>query len=167
MDDIHTRIKIIPVEKCLIHEGTVQEWVDQIAATIKNDGILKNPIIVTAHESYYVVLDGMHRFAAIEQLELPDILVCEVDYFSQGVVLEPPATKKEVLECALSKRILPPKSTKHAIAGRPLRVDLDLALLRESVDLETKNKKLQAHLQKYRDNHQLRFYPESVYVFAD
>lgn len=167
MDEICSRIKILPTEKCLIHEGVVPKWVDEIAGAITKDGMMKNPIIVTAHESCYVVLDGMHRFAAIQQLRIPTILACEVDYFSQEIVLEPPWTKEEVLKRAMTKTLLPPKSTKHLIGSRPLRVDLDLSLLKEPIDLKTKNRRLQEHLQSYCDSHRLRFYPESVYIFAD
>lgn len=167
MDEICPRIKIIPTEKCLIHEGVVQKWVDQIADTIQNDGIMKNPIIVTAHEGHYVVLDGMHRFAALQQLKIPDILVFEVDYISKEIVLEPPATKEEVIGAATRKKLLPPKSTKHIVPGRPLRVDLDLTLLKEPTDLKIKNERLQKFLRSYQESRRARFYPEPVYVFAD
>lgn len=282
MDDIYSRIKIIPTASCLVHEGIVQKWVDDIASNIKNDGLMKNPVIVAKHERYSVVLDGMHRFAALKQLEIPDILACEVEYFSPKIVLEgwdafvfqkfsaaklleelfpakagfqtlkikslaeakaavlkrqlllaigekngeilalqkkelsskevlevlceavdkldrtlsdryskliyvdntgsldnfvgadvesivlrPQFTKQEVLDRTLHKKIFPPKSTRHLIPQRPLHVDLDLSLLRAKIDLKTKNKLLQDHLKWCYENNRVRFYPESVFVFAD
>lgn len=167
MDEIFQRIQIVPLDKCLIHEGVIEKCVAQIASHIQNDGFLKNPIIVTQHKDHHVILDGMHRFVALAELKAPDILVYEVDYFSNGIVLKPPFTKKEVLKRALTQKILPPKSTTHIISNRPLRVDLDLALLRSDLDLETKNKRLQAHLKECVANHHVRFYPESVYLFGD
>lgn len=167
MDDIYTRIKIIPVSQCLIHEGIIEKLVDQIASNFKNDGVMKNPIIVTLHQGRTIVLDGMHRFAAIEQLGIPDILVFEVDYFSKEVVLEPPHRKEDILERTLNGKIFPPKSTTHLISGRPLRVDLPLSVLNGPNNLETKNRLLQGHLKWCHENNRVRFYPESVTIFAD
>ena len=282
MDDIYSRIKIIPIGKCLSHEGIIEKWVDQIAANIKDQGVMKNPVIVTKHEPYYVVLDGMHRFAALKKLGIRDILACEVDYFSPKIILEgwdaivfkemkarsllselfpsengyryrhvsdlalakkevlerrsllavadkggeilllekegtpaeclveelcfatdkidrvfserdikvlyidnfltlddfpvssagsvvlrPQFTKKEVIDHTLHKKLFPPKSTRHLIPERPLRVDFDLSLLSADIDLHTKNKVLQDHLRWCYENNRVRFYPESVYIFSD
>lgn len=167
MDEIFKRIQIVPIQKCLMHEGVREEFVEQIASQIKTDGFLKNPIIVTKHQNRYVILDGMHRLAAIKKLKVPDILVYEVDYFSGEALLDPPFTKEEVLKRALYQDLLPPKSTHHIISKRPLRVDLDLSLLSANLDLETKKQRLQDHLQKCVAHHHVRFYPESVYLFGD
>ncbi len=167
MDEICRRIQIISVDRCLPHEGIKQELVGQIASHIQNDGILKNPIVVTPYQGCFVILDGMHRFAAIRQLNIPAILIFEVDYFSEGVVLEPPFAKKEILERAVSRNIFPPKSTRHLVSGRPLRIDLDLALLRSDQDLRSKNKILQDRLRRCYENNRVRFYSESVTVFSD
>lgn len=282
MDDIYSRIKIVPLKDCLVHEGIVQKWVDAIASNIKSDGLMRNPTIITRHNHNCVVLDGMHRFAALKQLEIRDILACEVDYFSNRIVLEgwdaflfepvaakkllgelfpegegffllpakdfqeaqaqvlgrqsllavgvregeilllkkknlakedwlevlctavdkvdrtvsqrfskfiyvdnsltldsfegsgaeavifrPQFTKQEVIDRTLHKKIFPPKSTRHLIPERPLHVDLDLSLLRAPIDLKTKNELLRDHLKWCYENNRVRFYPESVYVFAD
>lgn len=285
MEAIHNRIKIIPISKCLVHEGIVEDWAGQIATSIRNDGFMKNPVIVAKHDGYYVVLDGMHRFRAIKKLGINDILAYEVDYFSKEVILEgwdifsftkigaegflkdvfpankgyqilklknlaeardkvlkqsillavgdkaskactvlgltkkdvakkdlldvlceavdrldrklakglnktiyvdnsltlasfsessarslvlrPQFTKQEVLDRTLHKKIFPPKSTRHLIPARPLRVDLDLSLLRGSISLKAKNKLLQDHLQWCHENNRVRFYPESIFIFAD
>lgn len=279
MEDLYSRIKIIPLLQCLSHEGIVERWVDQIAFNILNEGVLKNPVIVTYHDPYYVVLDGMHRYAAIKQLGIGDILACEVDYFSDKIILEgwdalvfqkldakkfleelfpasegyklkqsqsleeaasqvrhrktllamldrdgdgwtlemgnsvgvealcvtadrldrtlhernlktvyidnsltlkdwptsdaaslilrPQFTKQEVIERTLNKKLFPPKSTRHLIPERPLRVDLDLSLLRANIDLEIKNRVLKDHLKWCYENNRVRYYPESVHIFAD
>lgn len=280
MDEIFNQIKIIPTNCCLVHEGVVQKWVDDIASTIKRDRNLKNPIIVTQHKGYYVVLDGMHRYAALLQLEIPNILVCEVDYNKESIllggfdaftfkklnaeallrsifpseegyvlqeilslsvakegvlereyllamadkggkiwaldkekgkedldticetvdrvdrmmserfprtiytnnefsltdfeasnaasiVLRPQFGKQEVLDRTLNHKIFPPKSTRHLIPGRPLRVDVDLTLLSADMGLESKNKLLQKHLQWCFENNRVRYYPEPVYTFSD
>lgn len=280
MDEIFNQIKIVPASRCLVHEGTVKKWVDDIASMIQRDKNLKNPIIVTAHKGHYVVLDGMHRFAAMAQLGIPDILVYEVDYNSPdivlggfdaftfkklnaenlmselfpaaegfhlqkfptlsaakeqvssrdfllamsdkngavwgldrtsgkedmdaiceavdrvdrvmsdrfpraiyvnnelslqdfgesaaaSIVLRPQFSKGEVLDRTLNKKIFPPKSTRHLIPGRPLRVDVDLTLLSADLDLESKNRLLKKHLHWCFENNRVRYYPEPVYTFSD
>ena len=279
MKELYSKIKIIPVSQCLSHEGIVDRWVDQIAFNILNDGVMKNPIIVTYHDPYYIVVDGMHRYAAIKQLEIKDILVYEVDYFSEEVALEgwdalvfpetnitsilqelfqkdfyfekvknlkkvveeirqrksilawidkkqnctlvkkegqknytvetlsqaanlldrylhektlktlyidnsltlkewpganahslilrPQFTKNEIIERTLQKKLFPPKSTRHLIVERPLRVDLDISLLRASIDIAEKNQVLQDHLKWCYENNRVRYYPEPVHIFAD
>ncbi|MBI5299136.1 MAG: ParB N-terminal domain-containing protein [Deltaproteobacteria bacterium] len=282
MDEIYHRLQIIPIADSLVHEGIVEKWVDQIASNVKDQGIMKNPVIVCRKNPYYIVLDGMHRFAALKKLGVRDILACMVDYFSpkivlegwdaflfqpldlplllkelfpeksgyhysrvenlaeakkrvlsrksllavgdtngsvfalekknldsnelveelcvandridrilserdvkvvytdnsltldnfsvsgaQSVVLRPQFTKEEVLARTLHKKIFPPKSTRHLIPERPLRVDLNLSLLMTDIDLKTKNKLLQDHLKWCYENNRVRFYPESVYIFAD
>jgi len=280
--DIYPRMKIVPIDKCLAHEGIVKKWVDRIAFNILDHGIFKNPIIVAKEKDHYVVIDGMHRFAAFKKLELRDILVCEVDYLSDKIVLEswdaftfkplgaltfledlfsdnkdyvinecadlntaraellerkhlliagdkdgkfytldkkdgdiehlldelihvteiadaeidarnlrvlyvanslsdeqfensdaasmilrPQFRKEEVIERTLNRQLFPRKSTRHLIPERPLRVDLDLSLMRANIDLDIKNRLLDEHLKWCFESDRVRFYPESVYVFAD
>lgn len=280
--DIYPRIKIVPMEKCLAHEGIVQKWVDRIAFNILDHGVVKNPIIVSEHNKHYIVIDGMHRFAAFNKMELPNVLVCETDYYSDKIILEgwdaftfrpldakslltelfpigegyvieecndisearlqilerkhllvagdksgkfytldkpkiddehlldelihvtqrvdaeidardlrvlyvenslsdekfensdaesmiirPQFRKEEVIVRTLNRQLFPRKSTRHIIPDRPLRVDLDLSLLRANIDLEIKNRLLDEHLKWCFESDRVRFYPESVYVFAD
>ena len=280
--DIYPRLKIVPIDKCLAHEGIVQKWVDRIAYNILDQGVVKNPIIVSEHKGHYVVIDGMHRFAAFNKMEIKNILVCETDYNSDKILLEgwdaftfrPLNTKKllaelfpesegykigeckdlalarkqllgrkhllvagdkggkfytldkprmdeehmldelihitemidaeidarnlrvlyvenslsddkfansdaismiirpqfrkyEVIERTLQKKLFPRKSTRHLIPDRPLRVDLDLSLLRANIKLDIKNRLLDEHLKWCFESDKVRYYPESVYVFAD
>lgn len=167
MDEICKQIQIVHLQKCLIHEGTIPKLVEQIAGHLKADGIMKNPIVVTEHQNHLVILDGMHRFAALRELNVRDILVYVVDYASPDVVLEPPHHKADVLQRAVSQNLLSPKSTKHIIARRPLRLDVDLTLLKADLDLAEKNRRLQEHIQQCRTDNRVRFYPESVFLFSD
>lgn len=279
-------IKIVPIESCLAHEGVVAKWVDGIIYNIQDTGVLKNPIIVTRRDPYYVVIDGMHRFAACRELKLKDILVCEIDYAApeiavegwnafafdgvnveelgrelirpavgesgsayrlhavrnlsachaaaasrqaligiadkegrwvtlqrtakgaptldelieltakvdkilerrgvriayvgssisetefarteaSAVVVRPIFTKDEIISRTLQKKLFPRKSTKHVVPNRPLRMDLNLALLRADIDLATKNQVLQEHLKWCYESDRVRYYPEPVLIFSD
>jgi hypothetical protein len=280
--DIYPRLKIVPIDKCLAHEGIVQKWVDRIAYNILDHGVVKNPIIVSEHKGHYVVIDGMHRFSAFKKMELGHVLVCETDYNSKKIVLEgwdaftfrrigaknllcelfpeaegykiaecadvpearkqllkrkhllvagdkggkfytldkpridnehlldelihitemidaeidarnlrvlyvenslsddkfensdaasmilrPQFRKEEVIERTLQKQLFPRKSTRHLIPDRPLRVDLDLSLLRANINIDIKNRLLDEHLKWCFESDRVRYYPESVYIFAD
>jgi hypothetical protein len=76
-------------------------------------------------------------------------------------------TKEEVVKRTIAGQILPRKSTRHLFPLRPLRVDIDLILLKEDIDLETKNKLLQARLNWCLEKNMVRYYPESILILSD
>jgi hypothetical protein len=76
-------------------------------------------------------------------------------------------TKEEVMIRTLQGKPLPRKSTRHLFPLRPLRIDIDFILLKEDVDLEIKNKLLQARLNWCLENNMVRYYPESVLILSD
>ncbi|MBI2345740.1 MAG: hypothetical protein HYV03_02400 [Deltaproteobacteria bacterium] len=109
--DIFPRITIAHLADCIAHEGVVPQWVERIAANIQEQGVLKNPIIVARPDGNQphsggeggtrralpgggatrvpvIVVDGMHRFAALRRLEIPDVVVYEIDYAAPTVLLE-------------------------------------------------------------------------------
>lgn len=110
--DIFPRLKIVRMVDCLAHEGVVPRWVEKIAANLLSEGVMKNPIIVTRpiprdvrrtqdaarrvayarrrtqNAGRYIVIDGMHRFAAFQRLEVPDIVAYEIDYDDAAITLE-------------------------------------------------------------------------------
>ncbi len=287
MKDLYPRIQIVPMARCIAHEGVVPRWVDQIAHSILDLGVMKNPIIVArapeaANRAKWVVIDGMHRFAACQKLELRDILVCEIDYFSDKICVEgwdaftfkpmkvrdllpelfpkskgytitsakngsrlhdmiarreallaacdkgeeyllvqrkeisgpelleelvhvteafdsaidhkrlkplyvanttsladfensdaksmairPQFAKNEILERTLANKLFPRKSTRHLIPDRPLRIDINLSVLRADIDIKAKNQILDDHLRWCFESDRVRYYPESVYIFSD
>jgi hypothetical protein len=76
-------------------------------------------------------------------------------------------TKEEVVMRTLQGRPLPRKSTRHLFPLRPLRIDIDFILLKEDIDLEIKNRLLQARLNWCLENNMVRYYPESVLILSD
>lgn len=76
-------------------------------------------------------------------------------------------TKEEVVGRTIEGKILPRKSTRHLFPLRPLRLDIDFIMLKEDIDLETKNRLLQARLTWCLENNMVRYYPESVLVLSD
>jgi hypothetical protein len=76
-------------------------------------------------------------------------------------------TKEEVMLRTLQGKPLPRKSTRHLFPLRPLRIDIDFILLKEDIDIEIKNKLLQARLDWCLENNMVRYYPESVLILSD
>jgi hypothetical protein len=86
---------------------------------------------------------------------------------AESLFKRPFFTKEEVVRRTIEGKILPRKSTRHLFPLRPLRLDVDFILLKEDIDLETKNRLLQARLNWCLENNMVRYYPESVLVLSD
>jgi len=80
---LELRIGLEEIGKVRIHEEIIPELLEKLASTIKSDGVAKHPIIVDSNT--LVVLDGMHRVAALERLGCKYLPVCLVDYRSSRV----------------------------------------------------------------------------------
>jgi hypothetical protein len=61
----------------------IPELLNQLVKTISEDGLLKHPIIVD--RKTLVVLDGMHRVAALKRLNCKKIPVCLIDYENPAI----------------------------------------------------------------------------------
>ena len=66
-----------------IHEEIIPELFKKLESSMKSDGVAKHPVIVDSNTR--VVLDGMHRVAALESLGCRYLPVCLVDYRSPSV----------------------------------------------------------------------------------
>ncbi|HEX68909.1 MAG TPA: ABC transporter ATP-binding protein [Candidatus Bathyarchaeota archaeon] len=68
-----------------LHEETIPEVLEKLAAEIRMDEALKHPVIVD--EKSLVVLDGMHRVAALKMLNCRRVPVCLVDYKNPSIIV--------------------------------------------------------------------------------
>lgn len=73
------------MEKLHPHEEIIPESLDKLTEKIKNDSLVKHPVIVD--KKSLVVLDGMHRVAAIQKLGYRLMLVCSVDYENPAITV--------------------------------------------------------------------------------
>lgn len=112
--------ELIPVERLRVHEEIQADLLERIMDQIKEDGYVKRPILVA--EDHWVVLDGHHRFAALQALGCRRIPCYVVDYFSEAVDLSlwPTAqvktvSKEEVVRRAKAGTPYTPKTTRHRI----------------------------------------------------
>jgi hypothetical protein len=74
---------VLEISSLHLHEKVIPDLLDSLVETISRDAVLKHPIIVD--RKTLVVLDGMHRVAALERLDCKKIPVCLVDYENPAV----------------------------------------------------------------------------------
>ncbi len=82
-DKLDLKIAIIDIGSIHMHEETIPEVVQALAADLLKDSVLRHPVIVD--EKTIVVLDGMHRAAALRAIGCVRIPVCFVDYDNPSI----------------------------------------------------------------------------------
>jgi len=78
-------ITLLDISSLHLHEEIIPEPLNRLVETIIEDGMLEHPII--ADRQTLVVLDGMHRVAALKRLNCKRIPVCLVDYENRAVTV--------------------------------------------------------------------------------
>jgi hypothetical protein len=78
-------IKLVSIDSLFIHEETIPAALEQLKQELIDDGVLHHPMIVD--RKTLVVLDGMHRVAALRGLGYQLAPVCLVDYQNPAIEL--------------------------------------------------------------------------------
>jgi len=81
------RLRIVPLDRILLHEAHDAKRVERVMAAMRQDGYLRNPIIVTERQGHYVQLDGATRSMALGEMGMPCALVQIVSYADPEVSL--------------------------------------------------------------------------------
>jgi hypothetical protein len=84
-------IRVISIEDLLFHELAEPKRVLKLEKRIRSDGYLKNPITVGRTpecSSKYLLIDGVHRVAALRSLGVSHITAHVLDYFDSGVKVD-------------------------------------------------------------------------------
>jgi len=76
-------IAILDINSLHSHEEIIPELLEQLAHSIKADRCVKHPIIVDKESR--IILDGVHRVAALKKLRIKRVPVCLVDYNSPKI----------------------------------------------------------------------------------
>ena len=84
-EQLELRIAISNIADLHLHEEVVPELLDELVRTIDSDRCLKHPVIVD--DVSHVVLDGMHRVAALKRLGCIRCPVCFVDYRNPAITV--------------------------------------------------------------------------------
>ncbi len=88
MDVAEITLRIVRVEDIILHEGQDPLVVKRLAERLRQDGILRNPPIVSEADKRYIVLDGATRAGALDYLGIRDALVQIVDYAARHICLD-------------------------------------------------------------------------------
>ncbi len=78
-------IEIADIKNVHIHEEIVPELLEDLIKDMKKNRVARDPVVVDA--ATMVVLDGMHRVAALSQMGYVRVPICKVDYHSQRIGL--------------------------------------------------------------------------------
>ena len=85
-EKLDLRIYLSSLEKLLSHEETIPDEVATLKREFLRDQVVRNPIFIDANT--YVVLDGMHRVAAMKELNCICVPVCAVDYRNPSIKVD-------------------------------------------------------------------------------
>jgi hypothetical protein len=76
---------MIEIEELKPHEEVIEEAVAKLTREIREDGIVRDPLIVEQED--HVILDGMHRFSSLERLNCRFAPCCLLDYMSPQIMV--------------------------------------------------------------------------------
>lgn len=82
-DALNLTIAILDISSLHMHEQVIPELLERLASSIATDGCIRDPVIVD--KKSLVVLDGVHRIAALKKLGIPRIPACLVDYRNPNI----------------------------------------------------------------------------------
>ncbi len=80
---ITIKLKLMPLSELRPHEETIDSLVEEIARDILSKGFVRDPLIVD--ENTQIVLDGMHRLAALNRIDAYLAPCALIDYSSESI----------------------------------------------------------------------------------
>ena len=109
--------ELLSVSKILPHEEVVMERMDKLVdyLTSLKPYIIIPSILICSKTN--MIIDGHHRFYALQKLGYEKVPITRINYDSNLIKthIEDTITKNNLLEAALSGKMLPPKSSFHHI----------------------------------------------------
>ena len=160
--NLHFKIVFVPIEQLKPHEKGSPLYLELLKNEILKDGVLKYPII--ADEKSLVILDGMHRWLALQSLGYEKIPVLFVNALENPKIRigsrrvhryidnsNKHITAKEVISAGLSGSLMPPRTTRHFFPFlKPPRIDCPLDSLGKSVSKDVSKYLVEASSEEYR-----------------
>ena len=99
------------------HEKVIDKKTSLLINYLKtfNDSIVVSSILCCSKTM--AIIDGHHRFFALKKLGFKKIPVTMIDYYSADIKknFEEKYSKQEIVDCALKKEFMNPKSTNHVV----------------------------------------------------
>ena len=128
-------ITLLPIDVLKQHEQVLRSNMAAVEHDLLRDGVVRDPIVVD--RKTMIILDGHHRYNVLKRMGATYVPVYLVDYASSVVQVgswKPGVrvSKSDVVRAGLSGHLMPPKSSRHVIAGAPHDIDVPLGLLQEA-----------------------------------
>ena len=100
----------------LPHENYVKERRDNLQNYLVNNDYFILPSIIACSKTL-TIIDGHHRFEIYKSKNIKEIPVLLIDYQNENILthIENPLDKNEIVNRAINKDYLEPKTTKHLI----------------------------------------------------
>jgi hypothetical protein len=115
--DLIKNVELVDINDLIPHEEVVIERKNALKNYIQslNPEVIISSIIV-CHKTN-MIIDGHHRYVSLLELGFKKIPVTKIEYFSQNVkaYFDDRIKKEEIINLALKKELLTPKSTKHVV----------------------------------------------------
>lgn len=117
-DNLFISNELLSVNKILPHEEVVLERMDKLVEYLTS---LKPYIIIPSIlicSKTNMIIDGHHRFYALQKLGYDKVPITRINYDSDLIKthIHDKISKNNLLEAALSGKMLPPKSSFHHIS---------------------------------------------------
>lgn len=115
------RFALVPLRGLRPHEETDPKTVAELADRIETDGCLQTPVVVD--QGSRVILDGHHRYRALERLGCRLAACHLVDYMDPSIQVDRwddgrPMDKQALIGHALSGELYPIKTSRHRRLAR-------------------------------------------------
>ena len=72
-------LRIVPLDRLSLHEAHDGDRLSLLAERIREEGVQRHPVIVSAQREGYLVLDGAHRVQALKNIGCRFVLAQEID----------------------------------------------------------------------------------------
>jgi hypothetical protein len=82
---LNMELRIVPIRDLFMHEETIPTALEQLRRELASEQVLKHPMLVDSKT--FVVLDGMHRVAALQGLGCKLAAACLLDYSDSAIKL--------------------------------------------------------------------------------
>ncbi|MDC6480421.1 hypothetical protein PQY70_00750 [Flavobacteriaceae bacterium] len=110
-------LELVDTNHLFPHEKTIKKNSSTLTNFLKS---FENYIIISSIlccSKSMVIIDGHHRYFTLKKLGFKKIPVTKIDYFSEGIITNKTEqySKQEIIENAISGKLMKPKSTSHKI----------------------------------------------------
>jgi len=115
---LSVRFALLPIRDLKTHESAEKDRVRRVVRQLQSTGLVKKAIAVDSKSM--VVLDGVHRLSALQELGCVRVPAWLIDYSDEDVLVfskdrKSKIPKDDVVRAATIGPKFPPKTTRHMV----------------------------------------------------